>query len=141
VLRSSNAQELGDDENILYIIVNAQVGGKHDWSQRASLPSLRSLLSSVSGTGIYRYNFETIELLRESTEKWAEAASKQGVPLKVHVVELAFDSLADPKEREFFNEVKTSFSLDDETVTRLIDVGGKLLDDSSDFQDFMSGMQ
>jgi len=34
--------------------------------------------------------------------------------------------------------VKTSFSLDDETVDRLIAVGGRLLRESPDFKDFLA---
>jgi NTE family protein len=124
-------------EYILYIIVNAQAGGRHDWDKKLALPSVASVLSSISSVGIYRYNFETIELLREEADDWSRQAAKRGKPMHPSVVEVAFDDLGDPKERKFFNDVKTSFNLDDTTVDRLIDVGGRLLRDSPDFKKFL----
>ena len=140
-LRLAKETDLEIPEHILYIIVNAQVGGKPDVSDSPRLPSFRSVLSAVSGTGIYRYNFETIELLRESTVQWSRQAKKQGITLKPYVAEVAFDNLADAKEREFFNEVETSFDLDDETVERLIEVGGRLLRETPEFKKFLAEMK
>jgi NTE family protein len=128
-------------EHMIYIVVNAQVGGKHDWTKNASLPSLKSVLNSVSGTGIYRYNFETIELLRESVAQWSHQAATQDIPMDSHVAEVAFDSLEDPKERAYFNDVGTNFNLDDKTVDRLIEVGGRLLRESPDFKAFLAKMK
>jgi NTE family protein len=128
-------------EYLVYIVVNAQVGGKHDWDMSASLPSLRSLLSSVSGTGIYRYNFETIELLRESSARWAEQEAKAGQTMRPYVVEVAFDNLAKEEDRKFFNDIATSFSLDDHTIDRLIAVGGQLMRESPDFKRFVAELE
>ena len=125
-------------EHVLYIIVNAQAAGYHQWRTQPRLPRLRDVLSAISGTGIYRYNFETVELLRESTIRWARQAAKDGQVMTPHVAEVAFDSLSDPEERKYFNSVKTSFKLDDETIDRLIEVGGRLLRESSDFKEFLA---
>jgi NTE family protein len=147
VIDAGGALDLAKDtnlvipENVIYIVVNAQVGGKQDWTHNASLPSLKSVLNSVSGTGIYRYNFETIELLRESVEQWSHQVESQGIPMKSYVSEVAFDSLKDPKERDYFNDVGTNFNLDDETVDRLIEVGGRLLRESPSFKAFLAEMQ
>jgi len=99
---------------------------------------LRSVLSAISGTGIYRYNFETMELLPESVVQWADQTATRGVRFEPFVAEVAFDSLSDPKEREFFNDVATRFNLDDTTIDRLIEVGGRLLRESHDFKQFLS---
>jgi NTE family protein len=128
-------------ENILYIIVNAQAGGHHHWQNKAALPSLGSILGAISGTGIYRYNFETVQLLRESTRQWSRKAAKRGQVLNSYVAEVAFDSLSDPDERKYFNGVKTSFVLNDETVDRLIEVGGRLLRETPEFQQFLGKMR
>jgi NTE family protein len=134
-------QEIEIPEFVLYIVVNAQAGGAHTWVQRSGVPSLASVLSAVSSVGIYRYNFETVELLRESAEKWAREASQRGVRVSTSVAEVAFENLSDEKERDFFNGVKTSFDLDDETVDRLIEVGGRLLRESGDFKEFLAGLR
>jgi NTE family protein len=147
VVHSGGVQELTDasaivvPEYVLYVIVNAQAGGRHEWDQNASLPGFRDVLSAISNTGIYRYNFETIELLRESAKEWSREAAKEGATLAPFVAEVAFDNLPDPGEREFFNEVKTSWNLDDETIDRLIEVGGRLLRESPDFKRFLAEME
>ena len=98
-------------------------------------------MNSISGAGIYRYNFETIELLRESANDWSRQAAKQGATLESFVAEVAFDNLPDADERKFFNEVKTTWNLDDETVDRLIEVGGRLLRESPDFKRFLATVE
>lgn len=127
----------GVTRNVLYVIVNAQVGGKKEKRQKPRLPAVTDVASLVSGVSIYRYNFETIELLRETVAKWQKELADLGQPVNAAVVEVAFENLPDGDEREWFNEIETSFNLDDETVDRLIEVGGRLLRDSDDFRDFL----
>ena len=128
-------------ETVVYVIVNAQAGGRHDWSKKQSLPSIASVLGSISSVGIYRYNFETIELLREEAAEWSKQAARHGKRLNTYVVEVAFDHLEDPAERAFFNDVETSMNLDDATIDRLIEVGGRLLRESPDFQKFLTSLK
>jgi NTE family protein len=137
----SRQQRLAIPENILYIVVNAQAGGHHAWEKRRQLPSIVSVLGSISSVGIYRYNFETVELLREEANEWEQEVEREGGRLRTGVVEVAFDNLPDPKERKSFNEVKTSFDLDDATVDRLIEVGGRLLRESPEFEEFLAPLQ
>ncbi len=147
VINSGGIVEMADEtgitlpERVVYIVVNAQAGGQHAWDKKLALPSLASVLGSISSVGIYRYNFETIELLRNEAEQWSKQAAKHGKPMHPHVVEVAFDSLDDAKERAFFNDVKTSFNLDDTTIDRLIEVGGRLLRESPDFQQFLNSVK
>ena len=56
------------------------------------------------------------------------------------MIEVSFELLEDREEREFFENVKTSFDLDDETVDRLIEVGGRLLRESPDYQEFFGSL-
>ena len=54
---------------------------------------------------------------------------------------LSFDALPDAAERAFFNGVPTTFSLPAETVTRLIEVGGKLLRAATDFEKLLRDLR
>ena len=54
---------------------------------------------------------------------------------------MAFDSLQDPDEREYFDEVETSFNLSDEEIDRLIEVGGRLLRETPEYQQFLIDMK
>jgi len=87
---------------------------------------------------MYRYNFETVELLRSEMSQWLDDPSLGTPDDSGHVVEVAFENLANAEEREYFNEVPTSLSLHDDTVDRLIEVGGRLLRESPDFQAFLA---
>ena len=61
--------------------------------------------------------------------------------VQTYLIEVAFEILADEEEREFFNNVPTSFVLDDETVDRLIEVGGRLLRESPEFVKLLSELR
>ena len=125
-------------EQLLYIVVNSQAEAHHDWVKGSSVPSVVDVLSAVSSVGIYRYNFDTVELLRESAVRWSREARDHGIPMEARVAEVAFDHVADPEERAFLNDVATSFTLPDETIDRLIEVGGRLLRESSEYQAFVA---
>ena len=133
--------EIEVPSTVLYIVVNAQAVGEHGWVQREGAPTLGDLLGAVTSVGMYRYNFETIELLREAAANWSRQAAKRGHRLDTHVSEVAFDDLGDAEERDYFNNVATSFDLDDETIDRLIEVGGRLLRESPDFQQFLGSVK
>ena len=60
------------------IVVNAQAAHQ-DWPKSPRVPSARRTLSSLSGTSIYNYNFETQELLRESAASWVREAAAHGL--------------------------------------------------------------
>ncbi len=107
-------------------------------SEEGSGTRLGDLLGAVTSVGMYRYNFETIELLRVAADDWSRQAAERGHRLDTYVSEVAFDDLGDAEERDFFNGVATSFDLDDETIDRLIEVGGRLLRESPDFRSFMA---
>jgi hypothetical protein len=60
---------------------------------------------------------------------------------QVYIPELTFESITNDEERNFFNDVPTSFSLPGETVDRLIEEGRKLLRESPDFQRLKANLQ
>jgi NTE family protein len=122
--------------HIVFIVVNAEVNPDQGIDMLASTPSVRSIVSSISGVQIHRYNFETLALLRSSMEQWAKEfpLDERGQRVRFHLVELAFDFLEDPEERRFFNNLPTSFDLPDETVDRLRDAARRLLRESEDFR-------
>jgi len=61
-----------------------------------------------------------------------------GGNLQLYVVDLAFDNLADPQLRDYFNGLPTSFKLSKEQVDKLIEVGGKLLGEHPEFKKFVA---
>jgi NTE family protein len=134
------AAEAGIDlpPDALIVAVNAQAVAERTFQVKLDLPSMSTVLGAISGAGMYRYNFETIELLQDSVERWMSDGGAGGEAV---VVEVAFDNLSDPDERRFFNNVETSFNLDEEQVDRLIEVGGRLLRESPEFADFIEAVR
>jgi len=120
--------------HVAVIVVNAEVQRDPTFSLAASTPGLRAIFGSISNTQIYSFNFDTIELMRESLTQWSKALEREGDPIGSSMTLVQFDSIEDPAERTFFNNVPTSLSLPDATVDRLIAIGRKLLRDSDDYQ-------
>jgi NTE family protein len=132
--------ELGIDNprHVVFIIVNAETNPEKEFDRVAAAPALSALVTSISGLQIHRYNFETVALLRRSLADWAQEVTAHGRPMHAHLIELSFDALSDEDERRYFNAVPTSFTLEDEAVDRLIDIGGRLLRESKQFQELLA---
>jgi NTE family protein len=125
-------------DHLVFVVVDASTNPDRSFVARPSVPSLAALIGSISGTQLHRYNFETLELLRDSAQRWAEKISQEGKPLKIHVIEVAEYQIEDPDEREFFDGVPTSLGLGSETVDRLIEIGRRLLRESEEFQGLLA---
>jgi NTE family protein len=82
-------------------------------------------------------DFETLVLSEKSVAEWGKALSTPERPVTAHFVEVGFEQLEDPMDRDYFKHLPTSFALDDEQVDRLIEAGRKLLRDSPAFQEFL----
>ena len=67
-----------------------------------------------------------------ATEAQAEASVAED--RAVHVLDVSFDAIRDPKERAYFMNLPTSFVLPSEDVDRLRDVAGGLLRQSADYE-------
>jgi len=129
--------------HIAIVVVNAEVHPEPEFSLTPAAPSLLMMLGAVSGVQIYSYNFETIELLRASLANWAREIppDAQGGPVQTYLSQVAFEYIQDSEERAYFNELPTSFRLDDEAVDRLIAIGGRLLRESADFQRLLAALR
>ena len=58
-------------------------------------------------------------------------------PVKVYGIEVGFEQLADSKEREYFDNLPTRFSLPPGSVDRLREVAGRLLRESKSYQELL----
>ena len=135
----------------MLIVVNARSAPRSDWDQRETPPGTVAQLLQASGVPIDRYSFETVELMKDRAEiyNWrrelavarkrlageTEAQAEASVPkLDLHVLDVSFEALADPKERDYFMNLPTSFALRPEEVDRLREVAGELLRQSAEYQ-------
>jgi NTE family protein len=146
----------GGIRRIVVIVVNARSAPKTDWDRSETPPGFAMQLLQASSVPIDRYSFETIELMKDRQEIYAwrrellvararlagasEAQAEAGVPLPkitTHTLDVSFENLADPKEREYLQNLPTSFVLPPEDVDRLRAAAGQLLRQSQDFQAFL----
>jgi NTE family protein len=138
---------------IVLIIVNARSAPRTDWDKSESPPGSVAQLLQATGVPIDRYSFETVETMKDRQEIYAwrrelliararlagatEAQAEASVPLPklaVHTVEVSFDEIGEPKERDYFMNLPTSFVLPPEAVDRLREVAAQLLRQSKEFQ-------
>jgi NTE family protein len=123
---------------ILIISVDSHVKHKNKWTLSRAAPSLFKLLGSVSATQITRYSADTIELVSDTYKTWSKQISTPEHPVNFDFVEVNFNMVKDKNERDYLNNIGTTFKLDDEHVDRLIAAARKVLRESSEFQDFLA---
>ncbi|HUJ11213.1 MAG TPA: patatin-like phospholipase family protein [Verrucomicrobiae bacterium] len=124
---------------IVVIAVNAATHHDPGWDKHARAPGLLEV-GFAFGDVINRYSFETRELFHESIKQWESELNdgQTGVePVKVYGIEVSFEQLADPKEREYFDNLPTKFYLPPGAVDRLREVAGRLLRESVSYQELL----
>jgi len=89
---------------------------------------------------VNKYNYETIDLLRRTIKDWQVEDEAKNKPLDFYIIHLAFNSLPEKTERDYFHSIPTSFSLQADQVDRLRDVAARLLFASPDFQRLVRDM-
>ena len=119
------------------VVVNAETAPDPAIDLISAAPSLLASVNLVSGSQIRRYNFETMLLSRSVIHGFGDELSTPEKRVTSRLVEVSFDALADPDERDYFKHLPTSFKLSDEQVDRLRAVGRQLLLESPEFQDLL----
>jgi NTE family protein len=106
----------------------------------------------TAGVPIDRYSGEMIEQLKDIDARWdalhqmrnSVAFAKDKDPAMtyvvnapkadIYVIEVSFEALKDKSERDYLNQLPTSFVLSDEAVDRLRAAAATIILDSPDFQ-------
>lgn len=149
-----NQVDYGGIRRVVLIVVNAESDGPNDWDQKESPPgSIKQTLQS-SGVPISRYTFETVELMKDMVDKAAlqrdldiaearvagaskEEAEARFPEVEMLVFDVSFNAIEDDNERLYFQNLPTSFTLEDEQVDRLRDIASDLLRQSPTYQDVL----
>ena len=143
-------------ERMVVIVVNATSAPKTDWARKEDGPSTLSIMVKASGVPIDRYSMEQIDLLRDTESRWRmmrslkESPVIQRVPkntknpaiqyvrnspdVKLYTINVSFSGVPDPQERDYLNQLPTSFVLEDQAVDRLRAGAQAALWNSPDFQ-------
>jgi NTE family protein len=152
-LRESGQPSLLDRvKQVIVVIVNSLSSPPTDWDKREQPPGAVEILLKSSGVPIDNFSFESIELLRDMSDRWrtlrqirnspafnaardpAAAAAVQGPDARIYAIDVSFAAVKDKAEFEYLNQLPTSFVLPDEAVDRLRAAAGKVFMESPEFQ-------
>jgi len=122
---------------IIIFVVNSASSPSLDWNERENSPSAASILVKTAGVPVDRYASESIELLRDIDARWtAQRAIRDSAAFDkrkdaavawvanapnadIYPIEVSFQVLGDQKERDYLNQLPTSFALPADAVDRL----------------------
>jgi NTE family protein len=134
-------QQRQPPRRFVLISVNASTDPEPEMDRSNKQPSLKETIGAMSGIQLHRYNVATIELMRYSMNRWAEAMSTPEQHVEPYFIQVDFKDIQEPERRRFLNQTPTSFRLSDEQVDRLIEAGGELLRDNPEFQRLLADME
>jgi NTE family protein len=130
---------------IAIVIVNAVTAPDLGYSKREAAPSSLQLLLQALSVPIDRYSYESVDALEDLVDEWRQRRKLEVdsmrlkgqpipasaiTPLDFSVINVSFDDLADPAERQYLLNLPTSFALPAEAIARLRAAASKLLRDS-----------
>src|SRR5262245_27158595 len=132
---------------VAFLVINAQTESIREWTRSASPPSTLDVLTSASTVTLNRYNYETVDLFRQSLDRLAAdirdtrcRASAGSNPasncgdVAAHLIEISFAQHPDPAERTYLNELPTTLALSPEQVERTINAARTIIAASPEFQ-------
>jgi NTE family protein len=129
---------------VVYLVVNAQTDAPRQWSRSARSPGALSALVHASTVVVNRYNFETIDLLRQSLGRWVDELRKARCAERLdaagcadvgaHLVEVSFAEDPDPGERAYLSALPTGLRLRAGDVRRVAAAARRVLSSSSAFR-------
>ena len=143
-------------KRIIVVVVNSVSAPKTNWNKSEDPPGTLSILVKAAGVPIDRYSNEQIEALRDIEARWQQMRDVRDLPAvkgigkknsnasleairrvpdaKLYTIDVSFAGVPDPEERDYLNELPTSFVLSDEAVDRLRAAAGAALLNSPDFK-------
>jgi NTE family protein len=137
---------------IVVFVVNSLSSPKTEWDKSEAPPGTLEILVKSAGVPIDHYSYEAVELLKDTAARWqtmrrlrasaAFADSKDpavgdalNVPdIDIYAINVSFPELKDRVEREYLNELPTTFALPGEAVDRLRAAAGTIILSSPEFQ-------
>ena len=143
---------LDNARRIIVFIVNSLSSPPTNWDESENPPGTVDILLKSAGTPIDAFSFEAVELLRDTAKQWqtarlirnsaAMAANKDPavaaalrIPnAEIFAIDVSFAALKDGAEREYLNQLPTSFVLPPEAVDRLRAAAATLITDSPEFK-------
>ncbi len=146
---------IDDKRRIIIFVVNALSTPSTQWNKSEDPPGTIDVLIKAAGVPIDRYSGEMIEQLKDIGDRWntlgqirdSVAFAKDKNPAmtyvvkapkpQIYLIDVSFQALKDESERDYLNQLPTSFRLPDEAVDRLRAAAGIIILNSPDFQQLL----
>lgn len=140
---------------IIVFVVNSVSSPSTNWNTSQESPGTLAILTKASGVPVDRYASESVELLKDIDARWAALREIRDSPAfakdkdpqvayivnapspEIYAIEVSFQALKDKAERDYLNELPTSFALPAEAVDRLRAAALTAILDSPDFQQML----
>lgn len=126
--------------HIVVVMVNAANESTTDMDLSRKEPSAIGVISAVSSLQLTRYDYDSILLLKAKMEQAATGLSTPERPVKFHFISVSLQDIKRRDSLNFFNDVPTTFTLNDEQVDKLIEAGRELLRANPDFQELLDDL-
>jgi len=142
---------------IIIFVVNSVSVPSNAWNNSARPPGTLTILVKAAGVPIDRYAGESVELLKDIDSRWAvlrelrdsEAFNRTKATKMAHVmnapstdiytIEVSFQALRDKSERDYLNQLPTTFVLPDESIDRLRKAAATIILESPDLREVLKG--
>jgi NTE family protein len=140
---------------VIIFVVNSISTPHADWNMRENPPGKLAILTKAAGVPVDRYASESVELLKDIDARWAALREirDSGVFAKaknaklpnvvnapdadIYPIEVSFQAVKDKAERDYLNELPTSFVLPAEAVDRLRAAAASVIFDSPVLQEVL----
>jgi NTE family protein len=120
---------------VVCISVNAFAKQPKEWDKRERPPGSLTAAAASAGITMDRYSIDTLMLAREEFQILQRELSPNGDGnVKFYPIHLSFTQFREPKQKNFFLGMPTSFFLPATAVKELENAGRQLLDESETFQ-------
>jgi NTE family protein len=149
---TGHATPLDHVRRVIIFVVNSVSSPITQWNTSENPPGTFAILEKAAGVPIDRYANESVELLRDIDARWtalrtirdsASFTNRKDPVLNyvlnapdadIHVIDVSFQALHDKAEREYLNELPTSFVLPRQAVDRLRAAASSIVLDSPDLR-------
>jgi NTE family protein len=143
---------IGKLKRVVVIIVNARSAPSFGYDKRESPPNSLELLMQAINVPIDRYSYESIDALEDVVSEWSmrrklevDARRLRGDPsvaselpaIAFGVIDVSFEAVRDPMEREFLLNLPTTLSLPPESIERLRRAAREVLQDSPVYRELI----
>jgi NTE family protein len=132
---------------MLFIVVDARTDFDTRNAEHPEPLGIKKVMDAVVSVTFNRYSFETMNLMRARVKRWENEVrtTRCKVALAitdcdkfdVDLVELSFDRVKDPAERQYLDRVPTALTLSPEEISRLRRAAHTLVEESPDLARFL----